>query len=92
MTVTTVETTKSALACIANEEFDLILSDIDREGSKRAGLDALPQLNAAAPTLPIILYIAALEPRGVPHGAFGITYRPDELLHLCMDVVERRRL
>jgi CheY-like chemotaxis protein len=92
MTVTTVESTQSALACLANEDFDLILSDVDREGSNHTGLDALPRVNAKAPTIPIILYIAALQPRGVPHGAFGITNRPDELLHLCMDALERHRL
>jgi hypothetical protein len=27
---------------------------------------------------------------GVPLGAFGITNRPDELLHLVLDIVERK--
>jgi hypothetical protein len=30
--------------------------------------------------------------RGTPPGAFGITNRPDELIHLVLDVLERERV
>jgi CheY-like chemotaxis protein len=92
MRVTTVESTRSALASLERETFDFIISDISRGSSNSAGLDALPDLGQTSNGTPVILYVGAVEPRGVPPGAFGITARPDELLHLCMDVVERRRL
>jgi hypothetical protein len=88
--VKTVETTRSALACIEREGFDLILSDVAREGDPSAGLDALPELRQLAPDVPVVLYVSSLR-GGVPPGAFGITNRPDELLHLCMDTLERQR-
>ena len=72
--------------------YDLILSDIARPDSPRAGLDFLDQyrLRSSEQTVPLILYIAALdERRPVPAGAFGLTNRPDALLHLVIDALER---
>jgi CheY-like chemotaxis protein len=92
MRVTTVESTRSALACLDREPFDFIVSDIARDSSNSSGLDALPDIKNRSNGTPVILYVGAVEPRGVPPGAFGITARPDELLHLCMDVLERQRL
>lgn len=89
--VTTVETTRSALACLEREAFDLIVSDIARGDSPTEGLDALPRLAGGASGAPVVYYVMHLQPRGAPPGAFGITNRPDELLHLCMDALERRR-
>lgn len=88
--VRTVETTKSALALIG-KSFDIVLSDIAREGKETAGVDALPQLKSAAPETPVVFYIGQEPTREVPVGAFGITNRPDELFHLILDVLERRR-
>jgi len=40
--------------------------------------------------VPVIFYIGYPDPsKGVPPHAFGITHRPDELLHLIMDALER---
>ena len=62
-----------------------------RENNDTAGVDALPSLRSAAPETPVVFYIGQESTRGVPVGAFGITNRPDELLHLVLDVLERRR-
>jgi CheY-like chemotaxis protein len=88
--VRTVETTKSALALVGRS-FDILLSDIAREGKESAGVDAMPKLKSAAPETPVIFYIGQAPKRGVPVGAFGITNRPDELFHLILDVLERKR-
>ncbi len=88
--VRTAETTRTALALLA-DHYDLVLSDIDREGDTRVGLEALPRLHQAAPATPVVFYVAKLADRGVPAGALGITNRPDELLHLVMDALERTR-
>jgi hypothetical protein len=89
--VRTVESTRAALALLA-DGYDLVISDIDRGGNATEGIVALPLLHKAAPTTPVILYVGSLQPTGLPAGAFGITNRPDELLHLVMDVLERARL
>ncbi len=87
----TAETTRSAVALLEHGRYDLVISDVDREGRPRAGIEDLSQIRACAPQIPVLLYVMDLKP-GVPAGAFGITARPDELLHLCMDALERRRL
>ena len=90
--VTTVESTASAIACLKQEPFDLILSDIARPGAPAEGVAALPQLLRVVPTLPVVFYVAQMNAVGTPPSAFGITNRPDDLMHLCMDALERRRL
>ena len=89
--VKTVETTRSAVACLEREPYDLVISDVDREGGDTKGIEDLPRLQVRECPTPVVLYVMNLKP-GVPPGAFGITARPDELLHLCMDVLERSRL
>jgi hypothetical protein len=42
--------------------------------------------------MPIIFYVGSLKPdAGMPPGAFGITQRPDVLLTLVGDALERTR-
>lgn len=85
----TVETTSSALDVLGREPFDAIISDIGRD-SGPSGLAALPALHAAAPGVRVIFYVGSLT-AGTPAGAFGIANDPEELLHLLMDVLARRR-
>ena len=85
--------TDEALSYLSNKQVDLILSDIAREGSNREGVKALPELRRAANEAPLVFYAGTIRPEmGVPVGAFGITNRPDELLHLVLDVLERARM
>jgi hypothetical protein len=88
--VKTVESTRTAVDCLRVEAYDLVLSDIARAERADEGLKSLPTIRQAAPGVPVIFYVMALQ-GGVPAGAFGITNHPDELLHLCMDAMERRR-
>lgn len=69
--------------------YDLILSDMTRGGQPQAGLALLPDLDAAPLRPPIIFYVGA--PTPTPEGAFGLTQAPDELFHLLLDALERRR-
>jgi CheY-like chemotaxis protein len=90
--VTTVANTDEALAALQEGEFDLVLSDMGRGAQPAAGLALLPALKERGREVPVIFYVGNLEPeRGVPPGAFGITNRPDELLHLILDALERVR-
>jgi hypothetical protein len=87
-----VESLERALGAAQASPFDLLLSDIARPSSPMAGLEQLPAVTDALPGVPVIFYVGRLSSAGVPPGAFGITNRPDELLHLCFDALERRRL
>jgi len=54
---------------------------------------ALPWIRKLGDGAPVVFYIGDLdEDRGVPPGAFGITDRVEELLHLVLDALERRRM
>lgn len=70
--------------------YDLILSDIERPDSRTGGLELLGWLRAQRARVPLVFYITNLNAdRPTPLGAFGITNRPDTLLHLVIDALER---
>jgi hypothetical protein len=72
--------------------FHLIISDIARPGSQRAGVDELPVVQRAFPAVQVIYYVGEVDPSlPGPPGSFGIADRPEELLHLILNVLERRR-
>jgi hypothetical protein len=57
-----------------------------------AGLEFLEQFRKTDKTTPVIFYIGVFNPeKGTPAQAFGITNRPDELLHLTLDALERKK-
>ena len=78
-----------------HQPFDIILSDISRSlptPYPTAGLTMLPRLRNAGFHQPVIYYIGRPNAdAGVPAGAFGITNRPDRLLHLVIDALSRVR-
>jgi len=72
------------------KKYDLILSDMKRDGDNQAGLKFLQDYAKHKKRVPVIFYIGHPDPtKPVPLHAFGITHRPDELLHLILDVLER---
>jgi DNA-binding NtrC family response regulator len=75
---------------LQTDKYDLILSDIARGDNRKAGLEFLGKYAKREQRVPFIFYVGVLHPeKGVPGYAFGITHRPDELLHLIMDALER---
>lgn len=78
-----------------HQPFDIILSDISRNlptPDPTAGLTMLPRLRNAGFHQPVIYYVGRPDPNaGVPAGAFGVTNRPDQLLHLVIDALARVR-
>ena len=87
-----VTTSGQALALLSQESYDTIISDIDRFGNPSEGLDFLSAMRDQDLNRPTVFYVGQLDPgRGVPAFAFGITDRPDLLLHLILDVLERER-
>ena len=84
--------TAEALAQLQKEKYDLILSDMARGDNKKAGLEFLEAYKKLENRLPVIFYVGTFSAeRGTPPFAFGITNRPDELLHLTMDALGRKK-
>ncbi len=84
------KSTDEALEMLGNHGYDLVVSDMARGDQATAGLDLLRQLRLDNKTAPVIFYIGVVDPeKGVPAQAFGITNRPDELLHLTLDALAR---
>lgn len=85
-------TTKSALNMLANTEYDVIITDMSRDGVPDEGLRFLHESIKRSLYRPTIFTVANFDPsRGVPAYAFGITNRVDEMLNLIFDVLERTK-
>lgn len=94
--------TQDAIERLERDEtqFDLIISDMSRDGDNKAGLELIAdygtlvtqQNRAPDDRLPLIFYIGNYNPTvGTPAGAFGITNRPDQLLHLVIDALAQAK-
>lgn len=82
----------AANALLTKDAYDLIISDIDRNDDQTAGLKFLEEYRKKSERVPFIFYVGTLNTeKPTPVGAFGITHRPDELLHLVLDVLERKK-
>jgi CheY-like chemotaxis protein len=90
--VVPVESTRSALACLEAEPFDVVLSDINRDHESDNGIDGAMQIHRMVPTLPIVFYTQNLTSPRILEPASGITTEPNELIHLILDRLERVRI
>lgn len=71
--------------------YDIVLSDIRRGGREDAGVRFLREVTNAILGPAVIFYVG--DAKGTPPGAYGITTRPDELMHLIVDaLLERSRV
>ncbi len=90
--IDTAKSTEEALGILENGRYDLVISDMDRGDEATAGLKFLQQFRKVNKTTPVIFYVGVFDAKiGVPAQAFGITNRPDELLHLTLDALERKK-
>ena len=88
-----VRSTTAALSRLLGRPFDLILSDMERDGGSDAGMELLRNLRMSDCPIPLVFYVGKADPnRGVPVGAFGIADQPEPLFHLVLDVLERQRI
>lgn len=74
---------------LAEHVYDVVLSSWTRRGDEDAGKKFIPTVRASMLNPPIIFYVGKI--REVPVDAFGLTVRPDELLNLVLDALERER-
>ena len=63
--------------------YDVVLSNITRDGNEQAGADFIEDIRDVPVAPPVIFYVGRARPK--PPLAFGITRRPDELFR----VIER---
>jgi CheY-like chemotaxis protein len=87
-----VESTRSALASLKAEPFDVMISDIHRDNEPVDGIEGAKQVRDAMPTLPIVFYIEHVTSTQIPEPASGLTNETNELLHLVLDRLERMRI
>ena len=91
--IDTVTSTTQALSMLSQNDYDLIISDIARDGVPDEGLRFLSETRKQDLFRPTIFYAGAVDwDRGTPPYAFGITNRVDHLLHYVMDIAEREKI
>ncbi len=84
--------TEDAINILKHNNYDLVFSDIARGDDTQAGLTFLKELRETKINTPVIFYIGVVDPsKCAPDCSFGITNRPDELLHYTLDVLERKK-
>lgn len=79
----------AALNLLAANDYDVIISDISRPAGEPNGMEILDELEKRRIETPIIYYITDYRPQPKDHRIFGLTNRPDELMHLVFDVFAR---
>ena len=93
-TVTDIATSTGAgMAALRTNVYDLVISDMRRGSAPDEGLVLLEKMRKIGFPQRVVFYVGTADPeKGRPAGSFGITDRPDELLHLIMDILERQRV
>ena len=90
--IDTAVSSEDARDMLSKFHYDVILSDINREGRSQEGLSFLQSIIGTRLFRYTIFYVGQVdEDKPIPVGAFNITNRPDKLLHLIMDALERER-
>ena len=89
--ITIVPSSEEALVFIQTNRYDLILSDIKRNGDEIQGISFLKTLvEVHRIDIPTIFYTGSvIREKGVPPYAFAIASMPIELIHYCLDIMER---
>ncbi|MEM2126374.1 MAG: response regulator [Candidatus Methanosuratincola sp.] len=88
-----VASTEQALYMLSQDNYDMVISDIARNGRPDEGLRFLADMRKQGLYRPTVFYASAIDwDRGTPPYAFGITNRVDHLLHYVMDIAEREKI
>jgi CheY-like chemotaxis protein len=83
--------TKAALTELRTQTFDVVISDMKRGEEPTAGLTLLAEMRQSHFNTPVIIYTGTDQLNQLrPANVFGITNRPDELVHLVLDAHERQ--
>lgn len=91
--VTTVTNSAKAEEELLENTYALVITDLKREGNETEGLEFVGRTVAANTYRPTIAYVDTDQKgRARPAHLFGITNRPDQLVHCVCDIIERERL
>ena len=91
--ITLASTSAQAETALRKNCFLLVITDINREGRNTEGLDFVNRTVYAGISVWTIAYVRTYQdglPR--PPYLFGITNRPDHLIHLICDIIDRERI
>jgi CheY-like chemotaxis protein len=90
--VTIATTTDKALDFLKRKSFDVVISDMSRDGVADEGTKFLKQSVDLGISVPTIFTVGTYDPsRGTPAYAFAITNRVDDMIHYVFDIIERSR-
>jgi CheY-like chemotaxis protein len=85
--------TDDALAKLAKQKFDVIISDMGRPPDPRAGYTLLDALRATGDRTPFVIYASSRDPEhraeASRRGALGCTNRADELFGYVLSALNR---
>ena len=85
-----VTTSTEALDFLKIRNYLLVITDFDRQGSPTAGITFAGQVAAQTAAPPVIGYVGSSQAgMARPAHFFGVTNRPDHLMHLVCDVAQR---
>lgn len=85
-------TTEQALSNIAQQKYDVVISDMRRGENPTEGLRFLQEMRRLGRLRPTIFYMRNLDrEKGTPPYAFAVTNRPDHLIHYVFDIMEREK-
>jgi CheY-like chemotaxis protein len=85
--------TEEAIELLSETHYDLIISDMVRNGIQDEGLRFLERLKRENLYRPLIFYtLYSPDIWARAQEAFAIIIRPDQLLHSIIDVLERERI
>lgn len=91
MSVDMVQTPEQAMNLIGRSCYDVVISEMRRADDPAAGKEFASDLDKVANAPELVFYIMDLKRwQGTPAYAHGITNSPAELVHMVLDVVERR--
>jgi CheY-like chemotaxis protein len=85
-----VTTSTEALDFLKIRNYLLVITDFDRQGSPTAGITFAGQVATQTAAPPVIGYVGSSQAgMARPAHFFGVTNRPDHLMHLVCDVAQR---
>ena len=90
-TIVAVTSTDAAMQELRTQAFDVVVTDMKRGDDRQAGLELVRSAKPIAGSTAFIVYTGTDQAgQSRPAGLFGITNRPDELIHLIMDARQRQ--
>ncbi|MFE4259833.1 response regulator [Streptomyces sp. NPDC056883] len=93
MTVDTARSTEEALAQLRQGNYDIILSDIERNGDPQAGIKMLRELERHRIQAPVLIHAMRFNPElGVDRRIFAGTNKANDVVHYVIDLMERARM